>query len=467
MTSHARLAAGVLWTLAALPLVGCRSPLRLDPVRYAPDQHGATVGEPHAGRDRYAPTPELGTDATLADYLAYAALRSPALRAAYYRARALAERSPQVGALPDPRLTYGFFIREVETRVGPQRHQLGVAQTLPWPGLLDARADAADHEARAAYLEYQAGKLELFERVRTAYARLNALEQLIEIARAELRLLTKIEQIAQRRYAVGAGEHRDLIRAQLELAREEDHLRQLVDRLPAARAALNAAIGRSADAPIEATRLIEPEPVRADVAALTSAALDASPVLRAFDERGEAQRRRTDAARAEGMPDVTVGLAYTVIDDARFGDPPDSGQDAVLATFGVRIPVWRARYEAAVGESIARRLALAAARSDEAIRLEAEIHRLAYEHADALDRIHLHETTLIPKGEASLTSTLAAFEVGRGGFIDVVDATRSLLAFREALVDARARAAIARAKLERLVGRPLDTLGRPSSGEED
>lgn len=55
-------------------------------------------------------------------------------------------RVPQVRALPDPRLSFGFFINEVETRVGPQRAKIGLQQTFPWIGKLQDRHDAASRE---------------------------------------------------------------------------------------------------------------------------------------------------------------------------------------------------------------------------------------------------------------------------------------------------------------------------------
>ena len=53
-------------------------------------------------------------------------------------------QTTQTGALPDPRLTYRYFVEEVETRVGPQRQAVGLSQTVPWPGRRAAREDALE-----------------------------------------------------------------------------------------------------------------------------------------------------------------------------------------------------------------------------------------------------------------------------------------------------------------------------------
>ncbi|MEE9371057.1 MAG: hypothetical protein V3W45_06260, partial [Sedimentisphaerales bacterium] len=57
----------------------------------------------------------------LQDYLRYAALHNAGLKAAFERWKAAIEQIPQAESLPDPKFTYGYFINEVETRVGPQK----------------------------------------------------------------------------------------------------------------------------------------------------------------------------------------------------------------------------------------------------------------------------------------------------------------------------------------------------------
>jgi hypothetical protein len=86
--------------------------------------------------------PNLTESSGLSDYLSYAALNNPGLEAAFNRWKASLERIPQVRALPDPRFNYLYYVQEVETRVGPQRHGLGINQVFPWFGKLKLRGDS-------------------------------------------------------------------------------------------------------------------------------------------------------------------------------------------------------------------------------------------------------------------------------------------------------------------------------------
>ena len=86
---------------------------------------------------------------TLQDYLRYASLNNAELKAKFHQWKAAIEQIPQAKSLPDPKFTYGYFIEEVETRVGPQRQKFEIMQTFPWFGVIEARGDQAAAKAKA------------------------------------------------------------------------------------------------------------------------------------------------------------------------------------------------------------------------------------------------------------------------------------------------------------------------------
>ena len=87
--------------------------------------------------------PGLNEASGLNDYLAYAALNNPQLESAFNRWKAALEMVTPARTLPDPRFSYGYYIQEVETRVGPQEDSLGISQTFPWFGKLKLQGQAA------------------------------------------------------------------------------------------------------------------------------------------------------------------------------------------------------------------------------------------------------------------------------------------------------------------------------------
>jgi len=94
------------------------------------------------------PLPPLDENSSLEDFLTYAELNNPGLKAEFLKWKAALEKIPEVKALPDPRFTYAGFIEHVETRVGPQRQRFGLSQAFPWFGKLDLKAGSAMELAR-------------------------------------------------------------------------------------------------------------------------------------------------------------------------------------------------------------------------------------------------------------------------------------------------------------------------------
>ena len=69
-------------------------------------------------------------------YLVLAAENNPGLRSRFNAYMAALETVPQAGALPDPQLAFAYFIRPVETRLGPQEFRISASQMFPWFGTL-------------------------------------------------------------------------------------------------------------------------------------------------------------------------------------------------------------------------------------------------------------------------------------------------------------------------------------------
>lgn len=390
-------------------------------------------------------------------YVLYALANSPKVEAAVQRWRAAAARTDQVGVLPDPRFDMGFFLEEVETRTGPQRARFGLSQTFPWPGVLSGREDRASIEARAAWREVETARLEVTEDVVTALHELAYLDASVRITREMLSLLESFEESARARYRVGSGSHPALVRVQVELGRMEDRLAELSAMRSTYEAELNAALNRPSGAEVPSLGRLPGRIVEPDVAALTETARSMNPALLTLDERIEAARAGESVAKAEGMPDLTVGLDYIVTGEAVTTGLPDSGNDPVLLRFGITLPISREKYDALEREATSNRLAISGERTQLANTIASRVRRAHFEHTDAHRRVVLYETTLIPKAEESLESTLGAFRAGEASFLDLLDTERTLLEFSLALERARADRGAAMARLERLVGTDVQT----------
>jgi outer membrane protein TolC len=397
---------------------------------------------------------ELGDASQLIDYLAYAARHSPELKSAFAEWKAAVERLPQVTALPDPRFTFRHYIEEVETRVGPQRNAFELTQTFPWLGKLELRGDVAAEEAKAARYRFEAARLALFYRVHQAYDEYYYLGQAIDITETNVELLNQGEAVARRRYAVGAAEHPDVIRIQVEQGKLADRLRTLQSLRAPTMARLNAAMNRPVDAPLPWPREV-PTPT-ADLTSqqLLAWAAQANPRVQALGRQIAAREHGIELAKKEYFPDVTVGAGFV---DTGSADMPvdESGKDPVFAMVSVNIPIWRDRIAAGVREARWRKLRAVHDKAALLNNLGADLEMALFEFQDAGRKIGLYRDTLVPKAEQALQAAQAGYSTGATSFQDYLDAQRVLLEFQLSYQRALADRARRMAQLEMLVGRAL------------
>ncbi|MEQ9616545.1 MAG: TolC family protein [Phycisphaerales bacterium] len=393
-------------------------------------------------------------------------MNNPGLEASFHRWYAEVLRVPQLRALPDPRLTFGVFVEEVETAAGPQTSKIGLSQTFPWFGELQAREDAAASAANAAWREYESRLLDLRERVITSLHELAYLDRAVSLTEENLELLGQFEQIARTRYRVATGSHPELIRIQVDLGRLESRLEELRDLRGPYLAKLNAALNRPVAAPAIVPADLPSRVYEGEIESLVELAGRANPSLLAMEDRAESQRALERAARAAGHPDITLGIDYTFVrDDAPNPTFSESGDDPVLLTLGLTLPLDREKYDSAVREAGVRRLALGHERAERLNALGAELRMALFEHRDAHRLVELYEHTLIPKASESLSASLGGFRVGEQSMLDLLETQRTLLEFQVALERARADRAAALATLERLAGAELEA--RPVPTEDD
>jgi len=445
-----------------LGLAGCASESQPGHMGIPGRAGGISAAAMH-GRPETEP-PELTEESTLGDYLAYAALNNSALEAAFNRWKAALERVPQVRALPDPRFTYRYYIREVETRVGAQRQSFGIAQTLPWLGKLELRGDVAAEAANAERQRYEAEKRRLFYQVRDAYCEYYYLGKALHIVRQNIRLLQQIERVARTRYKAGAASHPDVIRLQVELGKLDDRSRTLADLRGPMVARLNAALNRPAEAPLPWPTAIPDQQVSVTDAELLVWLAESNPELKALDHEIAQSRSRIALAGKDYFPDVTVGVDY--IDTAGAVGamrPSDSGKDPVIAMVSINLPLWWDKIAAGVREARFRHLVAVHRKQAKTNALSAALKLAAYRFRDAERKINLYRDTLLPKANQSLKATETAFRAGKATFTDLIDSQRILLEFELAFQRALADKAQRLAELEMLVGKEIAQIGNVST----
>src|SRR5690554_446769 len=131
---------------------------------------------------------------SLDEYLKIATENNPELKAYFNEYLAALEKVPQVGALPDPELTMGFFIQPMERFMGNQQADIQLMQMFPWFGILGARKDEAAKIAQTRYEAFQDAKNRLFYQVKETWYQLYQLKEEIRFTEENLKTLQTYER---------------------------------------------------------------------------------------------------------------------------------------------------------------------------------------------------------------------------------------------------------------------------------
>jgi outer membrane protein, heavy metal efflux system len=395
--------------------------------------------------------PNLSNDGSLQQCLVYGALQSPKLEQSFHAWRAAILRVPQVSALADPKVSFGYFIEEIQTRTGQMEQQLSLTQSFPWWGLLEAKGDVAAAAAQSKWHAYEMERLTLFEKIVKQWTSLVDLEQEIKVVEESYELLSEAERIARRSYEVDKTRHDKLVRLQVELGKLEDTIHKLRDLRGPRIASLNATLSRESAASFSL-----PKSITLEISSITLEAatplISNNPLVQAQDSTIREQEIALRVAKLDAKPKWTAGVTYTNLGDSIDPTIPDAGNSPLMGMVGFSIPINNSKYDAAKEEALAKQLAAIASKKAMVHDLNAAMAEAIYQRDDSIRRIEFYETALIPRAEDALSTALVAFSAGKTQAIELLDSQRTLLELQRNLQRSYVAALIADAAISRIVG---------------
>jgi outer membrane protein TolC len=293
--------------------------------------------------------------------------------------------------------------------------------------------------------------------VTRAYWQIWLIRRVREIQLEQVEVLEGLSGATRVRVEVGGATLADLNQVDLARARLDDLIRGLDLSERSAEAAMWALIGAPAATPIPTSPVEVPAgglPLE-DEAALRDAAL-AHPAIEAMALMAESAEARARRARADRGPDFMIGLDWIETGEAMQQGVPGSGTDPVILMLGIRLPIWTYADRGAVEEARAEGRAQRAETLDASYRAEASVAEALATLRDADRRIDLYQHTLIPQAETTYASVVGAYQTGRTSVIATMIAQRELLDLSLSLARVRVEHAMARARLEQVVGRTVE-----------
>lgn len=286
---------------------------------------------------------------TLEHHLQVAAENNPGLKARFAEFEAAMQQVTQANALPDPNLSFGYFISSVETRVGPQQAKIGLSQMFPWFGTLKAKEAIMANMAEAKYQIFLNAKNELFYKVKAAWYPLYELDMTLQFQEENREILEALKQLATTRFQNNMGAMVDVIRVDIMLDGTETDIEILKEKRKPLVTRFNTLLNQQDTLHVPIQNSL-PLPL-VEAGYRKDSLLHMHPLLTALDSRMESARAQEVVARKMGLPSFGIGIDYVLVGERTDMDLPSNGRNAIMPMVTMSLPVYRGKYNAAVKEA--------------------------------------------------------------------------------------------------------------------
>ena len=377
---------------------------------------------------------------TLEQAIAVALEKSPVLAASSSRASASDAARSQAGALPNPELSleaeniYGDYDGFENAEV-----TYGISQLVELPGKRGSRIKIADAEKEKSHFARDAAQLDLIYGVTVAYADLAAVQQDVYILGEEHNLASEVLESVAAKVEAGREPPIQKNKAEIERTASQIALERARRTLSAKKQALSALMGggtRDFVVTIGSLPITgEPEPLETYLARLPQ-----TPDVKSLEAEVTKAKSSLSLEKANAIPDPTfdIGLRDFREDDSQ----------ALVAGFSIPLPVFnmnRAGIKRATHD-------LNAVQSDHQgaqLSLEASLTEIYGNYSSAYSETVALKNAVLPGAEEAFRFAREGYEAGKFGYLDVLDAQRTLFdarkQFNQSILDYhRQRAAIER-----------------------
>jgi cobalt-zinc-cadmium efflux system outer membrane protein len=367
---------------------------------------------------------------------------SPALGASASRANAATANRAQAGALPNPELSIeaeNIYGDGPYNGMGNAEITYGISQLVELPGKRRNRIRMAEAEQSRVHYMRDSAQLDLIRDITIAYAELVAAERNLNVIEEERTLAEKVRDSVVARVTAGKEPPIQRSKAQVELSSSDialDRARRAVNARKQALATLMGGNTTAFSIDIESLPLLmEPESLSSYRDRLLK-----TPDIKGFEANITQAQSALSLERANALPDPTLSFGVRQF--------REDDRQAFIAGVSFPIPVFnanRAGVERAAHELNAAKFD----RQSGQLSLESALTEAYQNYVSAYREANALKDSILPGAEEAFSFSRQGYDAGKFGYLEVLDAQRTLFEARrqhnEAILDYhRQRAAIER-----------------------
>lgn len=363
---------------------------------------------------------------------------NPELAAAQWEIGVAEGDRQQAGLIPNPVLSW-----EVEdTRRDTSTTTVMLSQALELGGKRGARIEAAGKGQDAARLELEQRGNELRADVVQAFYAAARAQAGLELARQSRALAERGLHVAEGRVRAGKVSPVEATRAQVQLAETDLQVRRAETLKINSNRELARATG-SPTASFERLDYTDLSPGKSPSSARMMTALNQSAELRLAQTRIEQREAALGSERAKRIPDLTVSV----------GSQYSREERERVNVVGLSMPL--PLFDRNQGNVLA-----ASRRADQSrdlrnaveLKLRTQTQSALDQWSTAAQEVESFNKVILPAAQSAVDTATRGFEMGKFGFLEVLDAQRTLISARSQYLESLATATEARVAIERIHG---------------
>ena len=320
----------------------------------------------------------------------------------------------------------------------------GIEQEIPFPGKLSLKENIASAEAEGRQWSHDLVHLKVMSELKQAFFDLYLIHKSMDILLKNQELLKNFEDIAESRYKVGQTTQQDVLKAQVEISKVLDRLLVQEQKKRIAEAKINNLLYRPAETPVGKPAEFKKAELAYSLEELTQLAQGNSPALKVSESEISSKEQGVELAGKEFYPDFAAGFTY-------YERNENPGMYGLMASAKLPLYFWKKQQP----ELEAARLNLESARSMRDSTASTVRYQLkeAYTVATTSEKLaNLYGSAIVPQSNLALNSAIANYQVGKIDFLQLIDASMSLLEYQLKYYEAVVEFHKALAQLEPLAG---------------
>ena len=384
----------------------------------------------------------------LEEVLAQVTANNPEILSAKNLSAMAGSRVKQAYALKDPVLEFERMNTEYDdsflTRAGDRT--IGISQEIENPYKLALKKNLAKTEVSVYAGLYDSKANEVLAKTKTTFYQYYIYGKYEAIYQETIDILKEFSKTAEDRYAAGLGGQGDAIKAQVELSRTLNLLITVQQEKEASRALLNILMNRDAEAYLPEAGETAPASTLNEFSQFESEAIKHNPGIKTAAAKAEEAENKLSLSRAEYWPDFELRYRNRKSSDPRMDNTYD-------VTLGISLPfVWFGNKNAGITEAD---FGTKVAEAEYALAknsVSLDLKDALINTKTNLRLLELYRTSVIPQANEALKIAQTSYQGGKGGFLDLLDAERTLLEFKMDFYRFTVEYQTWLAELERLTG---------------